>query len=207
MIIIGSMELKFTKRVGTFCCPQCEQERTFRLRTRREFLTVYFIPLIPLQHLGEFVECMTCRGAFDASAAEFTLEQLQAQKRRAAAERIRRALVILVAADEVVTDEELAVVREFTRRNGQEDVSRDQLLHEAASVRHAQMDPVVYLRHVAQQLGEEDKELLVYHAFLAATASGELSPQRQTLLAQMPDAIGIPEMRFREIVLRAVNHR
>ena len=65
MIIIGSMELKFTKSTGTFCCPQCEQERTYRLRTRREFLTVYFIPLIPLQSLGEFLECTTCRGTFD----------------------------------------------------------------------------------------------------------------------------------------------
>lgn len=207
MIIIGSIELKFTKRTGTFCCPNCEQERTYRLRSRRQFLTVYFIPLIPLQSLGEFIECMTCRGAFDAGMSELTVDQLRAQKRRAACELIRRALVVVVAADEVVTDEELAVVRDLGRANGQPDITPDQILHEAASVRHSQMDPLSYLRHVALQLSEEDKELLVYHAFLAATAAGGISPQRQTLLAQMPSAIGVPEMRFREIVLRAVNHR
>ena len=66
----------------------------------------------------------------------------------------------------------------------------EQVLHEAASVRQAQMNPLGYLRHAALQLSEEDKELLVYHAFLAATASGELSPQRQSLWhsCRMPSA-------------------
>ena len=36
--MIGTIELKFTKGTGTFCCPHCEQERTYRHRTRRLFL-------------------------------------------------------------------------------------------------------------------------------------------------------------------------
>ena len=78
MIIIGSIELKFTKGTGTFACPTCEQERTYRHRTRREFLTLYFIPLIPLQSLGEFLECTTCRGSFPVELSEMTVEQLRA---------------------------------------------------------------------------------------------------------------------------------
>lgn len=207
MIIIGTLELKFTKSTGTFCCPHCEQERSYRLRTRRQFLTVYFIPLIPLQVLGEFVECLTCRGQFPADTARLTVEQFRARKRKAADELIRRALLVLVAADDVITDEELAVVRDFGRGNGQAEVTQEQVLREVASVQQSQLQPLAYVGHVAAQLNDEDKERLVYHAFLAATASGALSPLRQSILAQLPEAIGVPEMRFREIVLRAVNHR
>ena len=107
----------------------------------------------------------------------------------------------------MVTDEELDAVCDFARRHEQPESTREQLLHEAASIRQAQFDAVDYLRHAAPQLSEADKETLVYHAFLAATAAGGLSPQRQALLAQLPAAVGVPEMRFREIVLRAVHHR
>ncbi len=207
MIVIGTIELKFTKGSGTFCCPQCDQERTYRQRTRRLFLTVYFIPLIPLQTLGEFIECTTCHGTFPVESAALTADQLHARKRQVAGELIRRALVAIVAADNVVTDEELEVVCDFARRHEQPHITREQLLHEAAAIRHAEFDALGYLRHVAPQLSELDQEALVYHAFLAATAAGDLSPTRQTLLAHLPAAIGMPEARFREIVSRAVNHR
>ena len=116
-------------------------------------------------------------------------------------------LVVIVASDNEVSDEELEAVREFAVQHEQPEVTRDQILREAAAVRRAQFDPLAYTRGVAVQLSPEDKELLVYHAFLAATAAGGLSETAQDLLAQLPDAIGIPEMRFREIVLRAVEHR
>lgn len=207
MIIIGSIELKFTKGTGTFGCPTCEQERTYRHRTRRQFLTIYFIPLIPLQSLGEFIECTTCRGTFPVELSGMTVEQLRAHKRQQASERIRRVLVVLIAADDVVTDEELEAVRDFAAKHEQPEITREQILCEAASVRKAQLDPVAYIRGVALLLSQEDKELLVYHAFLAATAAGGLSEIRQDLLTQLPDAVGVPEMRFRELVLLAVEHR
>jgi hypothetical protein len=132
---------------------------------------------------------------------------LRAHKRQQASERIRRVLVVLIAADDVVTDEELEAVRDFAAKHEQPEITREQILCEAASVRKAQLDPVAYIRGVALLLSQEDKELLVYHAFLAATAAGGLSEIRQDLLTQLPDAVGVPEMRFRELVLLAVEHR
>ncbi|MHB0957318.1 MAG: TerB family tellurite resistance protein [Pirellulaceae bacterium] len=207
MIIVGSIELKFTKGIGIFACPTCEQERTYRHRTRREFLTLYFIPLIPLQARGEFIECMTCRGTFPVELAEMTVERLQQQKRQHVCELIRRVLVTIVALDNEVTDEELEAVREFAADHGQPAITREQILQEAVTVRAAQFDPLAYIRAIAPQLGADDKETLLYYAFLAATAAGELSETRQDFLAQLPEAVGVPEMRFREIVLRAVGHR
>ncbi len=104
-----------------------------------------------------------------------TVEQLRLRKRQQAAELIRRVLVVIVASDDEVSDEELDAVREFAVQHEQPEVTRDQILREAAAVRRAQFDPLAYTRGVAVQLSPEDKELLVYHAFLAATAAGGLS--------------------------------
>ncbi len=203
MIIIGTTQLTYTKSKGDFHCPNCRQQRSFRQRRKREFLTVYFIPLIPLQLASEFLECGTCRGTFDTDVAHMTADEIRTSQRTAAIEMIRRVLVVIVAADNVVSEEELAAVRDFARQNDQPDISTDQILHEAATVRQSNMDLLQYIRYVSQQLSSEDKELLVRHAFLAATAGGELSPSRQDLLRNLPAAVDIPESRFREIVARA----
>ena len=79
----------------------------------------------------------------------------------------------------------------------------EQILTEAARIRQSNMDLLGYIRHVAKPLPMPFKELLVYHAFLAATAGGDLSESRQAILAKLPDAIGIPEPRFREIIVQA----
>jgi hypothetical protein len=207
MLIIGTMELHFTKATGTFACPHCEQERTYRRRSRRNFLTLYFVPLIPLESRGQFVECSTCRNAFSLEALEITVEQVQAQKRLRADEMIRRVLVVIVAADDDVSDSELDVVCRFAAQAGLPATTREHILHEATALRAADMDPIPYLRGAAVHLNAEDKERLVYHAFLASTAGGQLSAARQELLSQIPDAIGIPELRFREIIVRAAEER
>lgn len=207
MLIIGTIELHFTKATGTFGCPFCEKERTYRRRSRRNFLTLYFVPLIPLESRGQFVECTTCRNAFAPEAAEITVEQVQARKRLRADEMIRRVLVVIVAADEEVTDAELETVCQFAAEAGLPAMSRERVLEEAHSLRAAEMDPIPYMRGAAVHLNAEDKDRLVYHAFRAATAGGQLSAARQELMSQIPDAIGISELRFREIIVRAAEER
>lgn len=205
MLIIGSTQLTFTKGTGTFHCPHCDQASSYRHRHKREFLTVYFIPLIPLQSVGQFVECSTCRQTFEPQVAEMTADEVRGSQRRAITELIRRALVVIVAADDHVTADELAAVRDFARQSDLPDVTSEQILREAGAIRQSDMDLLQYIRHVAEELSDEDKDLLVRHAFLAATAGGQLSAERQTLLTSLPDAIGVPEWRFREVISSAAD--
>ncbi len=204
MLIIGSTQLTYTKNRGSFHCPRCNQEQPFRHRRKREFLTLYFIPVLPLQLVSEFVECGTCRSTFDLQIASMSAGEIRASQRQNALEMIRRVLVVIVAADDQVSENELSAVTHFARQYELPVVSADQIMREAAAVRQAQVDLRHYISYVAQQLTREDRELLIYHGFLAATAGGDLSPARQQLLQQLPAAVGVPEDRFREIIVRAV---
>jgi hypothetical protein len=204
MIIIGSTQLTFTTDTGTFRCPNCNELSTYRRRKKREFLTIYFIPLIPLQTVGEYIECAACREALEPAVLEMTADAFRASRRRGTFEMIRRVLVVVVAADDRVTEDELDAVRDFAGEHDLPDISREQILQEAAGVRLSQMDQLQYIAHVANQLSDEDKDLLVVQAFLAATAGGELSETRQSLLKDLPGAIGVPEERFRTLIAGAV---
>jgi hypothetical protein len=44
MILIGEMNITYTKGIGEFYCPTCEKEHPCQHKRVRRFLTIYFIP-------------------------------------------------------------------------------------------------------------------------------------------------------------------
>jgi hypothetical protein len=72
MIIIWGWRVRFkTLMEGVFFCPTCGGDRTFARKQGRNWFTLFFIPLIPLGHVGdEFVECATCRSAYKPSVLQ-----------------------------------------------------------------------------------------------------------------------------------------
>jgi len=60
MIIWGWRTLTRHGKSGSFHCPRCAGERTYRIKKLQRFFTLYFIPIIPLQVVAEAVECQAC---------------------------------------------------------------------------------------------------------------------------------------------------
>ena len=46
---------------GVFFCRRCGGDREYRHRAGRRWITIFFIPLIPLMQTGEHVQCLTCK--------------------------------------------------------------------------------------------------------------------------------------------------
>lgn len=67
MIIFGFSVFYFMGLIGTgqFHCPNCGGDREYEHRTARRFFTLFFVPLIPLDKVGEIVRCKTCKVKFD----------------------------------------------------------------------------------------------------------------------------------------------
>jgi tellurite resistance protein len=65
LLIWGFRALNKTLAEGEFFCPQCGGDRPYRHRRARRWFTLFFIPVIPLRELGEYVECRTCGAGYD----------------------------------------------------------------------------------------------------------------------------------------------
>ncbi|MFC6883924.1 MULTISPECIES: TerB family tellurite resistance protein [Actinomadura] len=71
MIIFGWRVVFFTLTRGVFHCPDCGGDREYRRRYGRNFFTLFFIPVLPLNKTGgEFVECETCKGRWNVGVLE-----------------------------------------------------------------------------------------------------------------------------------------
>ena len=46
---------------GVFFCRRCGGDRDYRHRAGRRWITIFFIPLVPLMKTGEHVQCLTCK--------------------------------------------------------------------------------------------------------------------------------------------------
>ena len=61
MLIWGLCVIYRTLGRGVFFCRRCGGDREYRHRAGRRYVTIFFIPLIPLMKTGEHVQCLTCR--------------------------------------------------------------------------------------------------------------------------------------------------
>lgn len=65
MIIFGTGNRSKTVDMGQFYCPHCETNRTYERKKAKRYFTLYFIPIIPIGDIGEFVECQTCHITYE----------------------------------------------------------------------------------------------------------------------------------------------
>ena len=96
MLIIGTMNWTSTRERGGFFCPECSIDRNFRRRASRPFLTLYFIPVIPIGGLSEFIECESCRLQFDDDVLRLTAEDYQRFLATEEFDHIKRAMILMM---------------------------------------------------------------------------------------------------------------
>ncbi len=65
IIIFGMGSRKKDIGGGKFFCPRCMTQRDYKLKQATRYFTLFFIPIIPLGKIGEFVECQTCHAMFE----------------------------------------------------------------------------------------------------------------------------------------------
>jgi len=79
LVIFGFRVLYRTIGHGTFHCQRCGGDREYRHRAGRRWLTLFFIPVIPLNRAGEHVRCAVCGTRYHMEVLSLpTVVQMQA---------------------------------------------------------------------------------------------------------------------------------
>jgi hypothetical protein len=64
----GWWEYERTAQSGTFVCPAEGMEREYQIRRVNRWITLFYVPVIPLGTLGTFVRCKRCKNKFGYDA-------------------------------------------------------------------------------------------------------------------------------------------
>ena len=99
MIIFGTRGIRMKGGSGTFHCPQCAGARQYTQRKMRRFFTLYFIPIIPLDLIGEYIECNYCLGTFKPEVLQYSPRDDEPRVNRQLPVFLKRALMSVLVAD------------------------------------------------------------------------------------------------------------
>jgi tellurite resistance protein len=187
MIIFGTRGVTYNHEKGDFFCPVCKGDCLFKHKRVRRFFTLYFIPCIPLDLLGEYIECQDCQGTFDLAVLEFDpraeQKRFQAQFHKA----IRETMVQMVIADGVVDDAEIATVREIYEGITKQTLDAAALREECASAIPTDIAEVV--GSYSATLNDNGKEMVLNAAVQVAASDGDFADEERELAMEIAKAL------------------
>jgi tellurite resistance protein len=179
LIIFGSRGVTYNYASGEFHCPSCRAGTPYRHKRVRRFFTLYFIPLIPLDLLGEYIECQDCLDTFHIDVLEYDgkaeSDAFEAEFQIA----VKRVMVMMMMADGRMDDHEVQTIKEIYSKIAGVELSDLDLAQEVAN---EDTDITGYLQTVVGSLNDQGKELVVKAALLVAAADGEFQEEERELL-------------------------
>ena len=108
MIIFGTRGVTSTKETGPFNCPFCGDQRAYSRKSVRRFFTLYFIPIIPLDEVGQYIECLTCKQQYNEEVLAYDPIAEVQQLQRDVGASLKRILAIMMMADGKIDDAQIA---------------------------------------------------------------------------------------------------
>ena len=73
LILFGTKDRRKVVANGQFICPRCGVERDYEVISIKEWVTLFFVPILPTANnegREEFVECGTCKSTYDTDLLE-----------------------------------------------------------------------------------------------------------------------------------------
>ncbi len=200
MIIFGTRGVTYSKDKGDFTCPSCGGASSYNHKRVRRFFTLYFIPLIPLDMLGEYVECQSCSNTFQKEVLDYdpaaAAQDFQAEYQRV----VKRVMVQMLLADGVIDDQEIETVRDVYRQVANVELSQDDVRREIQAAGTDGRGIRQYLESLVGNLNDAGKETVVQAALMIAAADGEFQEEEKHLLGQIGAALDMTPAHLNGVV-------
>lgn len=204
IIIYGTRGIKSTKERGQFHCPQCETQRDYRLRSVRRFFTLYFIPLIPLDKQGEFVECNSCKGSYLPAVLNYRPDTGNTEFLNNYEAAIKHSMVRTMLADGSRHEAQLEKAHEIINNFGHNDINRAELDSYVTEIERMPGSISESMSKVNAQMNEHGKEMVIRSAFTVAAANGPIDPNEIAVMQEISQAMNMDEDHMKRVLAEMV---
>ncbi len=210
MILIGTMNITRTRDEGDFHCPTCGSLRHYQLKSRRPFLTLYFIPTVPIGGTEYFVRCTDCKSHWDPAILSpggpaiggTAIQALQEQQFEDDA--FRATVLVMMAGGDVFKDQAETLIR-ISGRLLPEPISREELGELLSSARRSGITAANYVRSVCPSWTLEQRQFALQAMFVAATSTGELDAAKLQLLASLKQILQLSDQDYEAAIEAAID--
>lgn len=200
MIIFGTRGVRFTMDQGSFNCPQCGPNRSYKHKKVTRFFTLYFIPVIPLGRIGEYVECQNCKGTFIPKVLEYQQNPGSDRFLSEYEKAIKHSMVLIMLADGEIDANEMVMVQKIINKFSHNDITMDELEAYVADVQRQPQNINTYLKGVTPSLNEHGKETVIKCALSVAASDGNIDDSEMKLIQEMAQTMEMSPIHLRGII-------
>lgn len=200
MIIFGTRGVTYSSGSGEFFCPVCQGESSYSQKRARRFFTLYFIPLIPLDLIGEYVECGQCRGTFELDVLDYDPAVAAADFKAEFHRAVTRVMVEMMLADGRVDDREKAAMQRTYRQLTGSEITEEQVQAAIQAVRQSQQRVTDSLAQMADALNDNGKEMVIKAAYLVAAADDDMPEEERKLIAEVGASLGMTGAHIKGVI-------
>ena len=200
MIFIGTINLTRTRERGDFYCPDCESVQSYRLRAKRPWLTLYFIPVVPIGSVELVIQCDDCRSNWDTSVLEVDKESHQQLLDEQVQHEIFRSMILFVLTDGYMNAEEIAPLGNLASKIFSRPIDREELGRLCSRAEQSGVRAGHYVESVFKHWNGDQQRLAIQVMFLAASLRGELGSDRTEVLMGMRERAGLSESEFEALI-------
>ncbi len=204
IIIFGTRGVTYTRDRGTFYCPSCRSRRNYTKKGVRRFFTLFFIPILPLDLLGEYVECERCRGTFKEQVLSYEPEADRLNEEAAAIAvfqvAIRRVMILMMMADGRIEASEIGTMQKIYNRLTDTFISEAEIRADIRKAEEADVGVVPFLRTVMPFLNNAGKEFVIKAAIMVAASDGTFQEEEKTFMGEVATALEMSPAHFRGIL-------
>lgn len=198
MIIWGWRTVGKRIAEGLFSCPTCRCDRHFEHQRLRRFMTIFFIPLIPLKVVGEVVRCMTCRTDFRPEVLNRPTASNLGEGMAVAS---RVAIAAMIAGATNPSDKLKNFARETVVRAGTDPYEQ---AAQKGDVGWVTDDGVVqYLEPFVDGLSVPAREQFVGLVASVAMVDGDLTDRQRGVLQRIATTLGLTDTHLSGVLMKA----
>ena len=187
MLLIWGFKVRYSDlSQGAFYCPHEGGDRPYTLKEAKRWFTFFFIPLVPLKELGQFVECNSCQRGYDHRVLS---NPTTAELMDNLANAMRQAVVSIIRADGHIDDAEKDFAVELMQSYSDTPYAMQHLDYDLETL--PQHGLVEHMSNCAGILNTNGKESLLAGCVLLAASDGDVAEEEVALIEEAGLALGM----------------
>lgn len=199
-IIFGTRGITSTVTSGQFYCPQCNGECDYTHKSVRRFFTLYFIPVIPLDRLGEYVECRHCQGTFQTEILDYHPGEQSDNVEALFMVAMKQVMIAMLLADGIIDDDEVKELQATYQDLAGISVTETDLREEIDVIQKNGSDALELVAQLAPGLNDKGKEMVITAAYQIAAADGHVDESERQLMNQIAITLELTKAHYRGIL-------
>ena len=176
---------------GEFHCPTCGQKRRYERKEVRKMGTAYFVPVVSMGTMGEYVECTHCGDAFDTRVLSYHPELDEEQFAAVYRAVMLKVMVAMAEADGEIHPNEIKRICSIY-----EEIAGfalpDEILEDVVNdARTSQEEVLEIVASYAGRVNDKGRELVIRAAFHILAADGDVRKEEIDFLSKVGGALGL----------------